>query len=70
MSKCTWIGEGEGCDRPVHMRSYCEHHYPRIYARGTAVRRRKDKRTADQVHLWESLFNEALEELEAEGFEY
>lgn len=65
---CQWLGQGECCDQPaVRGRSYCEHHVWRIYQQGTAVRRRRDTQRADNVHLWESLINEAVEELEAEG---
>jgi hypothetical protein len=57
------------CCRPtVKGRSYCEEHLYRVYQKGTAVQRKKDIRTADSVHLWESLMNEAVEELEDEGF--
>ena len=73
---CQWIGpEQEGpaykytctCAR-LAGRSYCEEHLWRVYQQGTNLRRRhKDIRTADNVHLWESLFNEAVEELENEG---
>lgn len=69
MNKCAWIGKGEGCDKPVLMRSYCEHHVWKVYQEGTRLhKRRKDIRTASAVHFWESVFNEAVEELEAEGF--
>jgi hypothetical protein len=41
-----------------------------IYQKGTArARRRKDERTAAQVWDVESCFNEAVEELIAEGFD-
>jgi hypothetical protein len=70
VNKCTWIGGGEGCCKPVKLRSYCEDHVWRVYQQGSHLsRRRKDIRTANQVHVWESLFNEALEELEAENFD-
>ncbi len=73
---CQWIGpEQEGprleykclCAR-VAGRSYCEEHLWRVYQKGTNLRKRhKDIKVADNVHLWESLINEAIEELEAEG---
>lgn len=70
MSKCKWIGEGEGCDHEaVEGRSYCESHLWRVYEQGSALaKRRKDKRTADNVRTIEQLFDEAVQELEAEGF--
>lgn len=66
---CTWIGEGEGCSQPtVAGRNYCEHHLWLVYKQGTAIRRRKDQRTADTVRLWQGLMEEAIEELMEEGF--
>jgi hypothetical protein len=41
-----------------------------VYKVGTArARRRKEERTVNKVRLIESLFNEAIEQLEAEGFD-
>jgi hypothetical protein len=41
-----------------------------VYKAGTArARRKKEERTVDKVRLIESLFNEAIEQLEAEGFD-
>ena len=76
ITECQYIGadadytrlEPTCCQPPVAGRAYCELHLWRVYQQGTAVRRKKDQRTADTVHLWESLFNEAVEELENEGF--
>ena len=71
---CTWIGTNSRlqpvCCRPVVPgRSYCTEHLWQVYQEGTHLRRRsRDIRTAESVHLWESLFNEAVEELEQEGF--
>lgn len=69
-TQCQWIGQGEGCcNHTVKDRSYCEDHIWIVYQQGTALRRRhKDIRVADNIHQWESLFNEAVEELENEGF--
>jgi hypothetical protein len=48
--------------------SYCEEHYPVVYAVGSGLRKRhKDIRVAEAVHTIESLFHEAVAELEAEG---
>lgn len=70
-TKCQWIGDGECCDgRPVTGQAYCHTHMQQVYQSGSAYgRRRKDIRTASHVHTWESLMNEAVEELIAEGFE-
>jgi hypothetical protein len=38
-----------------------------VYKEGTAVHRKKDRLRYDQVRMWEGLFEEAVEELEAEG---
>ena len=66
---CQWIGHGEGCDHPtVPGRSYCEQHLWLVYQRGTHLaKRKKDLRTVDTVRLYETLFNEAVEELIEEG---
>jgi hypothetical protein len=41
-----------------------------VYKAGTArARRKKEERTVNKVRLVESLFNEAIEQLEAEGFD-
>ena len=71
---CLYIG-GEGytptCTHaalPGH--SYCAEHLAVVYKAGTArARRKKEERTVDKVRLIESLFNEAIEQLEAEGFD-
>ena len=72
MDKCLWIGHGEGCAHArVPGRNYCEQHLWRVYAKGTQLsKRKKDIKVATTVHFWESLFNEAVEELEAEGWEF
>lgn len=69
MSKCQWIGEGEGCQHEVvEGRSYCEEHLWRVYAKGTNLgKRKKDLKIVDNVRLMEQLLNEAVEELENEG---
>ena len=51
--------------------NYCDVHYSQMYQKGTAYRRRlKDIRRAENIRQWESLFNEAVAELEAEGFDF
>ena len=73
---CQWIGPTAEyarlqptCCRPaVAGRSYCDLHLYRVYQEGTALRKRhKDLRTANTVWDLEQLFQEAVEELEAEG---
>ena len=68
-TECQWIGQGERCNnKVVDGRSYCEDHIWLVYQQGTALRKRhKDIRVADTIRTWESLVNEAVEELENEG---
>ena len=69
---CTWIGKNEFCTQPsVDHRSYCEDHLWKIYQKGTHLsRRKKDIQVAMTVHFWEDLFNQAVEELESEGWSF
>ncbi len=68
---CTWIGQGEHCTHTaMEGRSYCVHHYGLVYQEGTAVRRKKDTRRAQAVWDIQSTFNEAVEELENEGYDF
>ena len=79
ISECTWIGPDQdpqihwpikycGC-KTVMGKAYCEEHLGRMYQKGTALRKRhKDIRIANNVRMWESLMNEAVQELEDEGF--
>ena len=70
MTKCQWIGSGEGCTHDaMEGRSYCIHHYPAVYQAGSAVRRKKDARRAAQVWDLENALNEAITELEEEGYD-
>jgi hypothetical protein len=71
LKNCQWIGDGECCgNTALTGRSYCNDHIWRVYAKGSNHgKRKKDIRVANSVHTWESLFNEALEELESEGFD-
>ncbi len=72
MDKCTWIGDGLGCTHDaVKGRSYCEEHLWRVYQKGTALgRRKKDLRTVDSVRTWQTLMDEAVQELEEEGWDF
>lgn len=69
INNCTYMGNSlRACgSATVQGRSYCEDHLWLVYKRGTAVERKKDTRVANDVRLWESLFNEAVEELIGEG---
>ncbi len=71
MSKCQWIGNGEGCTHTALTgASYCAEHYAKVYQTGTAVRRKKDARRAAAVWDIESAMNEAVEELIEEGYDF
>lgn len=71
MSKCQWIGDGEGCTHDaVAGRSYCAEHLQRVYQAGSAVRRKKDARRAAAVWDLESEFNQAVQELVEEGYNF
>ena len=68
---CQWLGDNPtecGSKDLVDGAVYCKLHHPLMYQKGTALRkRRKDIRVANQVRDLESLFNEAVAELESEG---
>ena len=71
---CQYIGEHGTRPTCTHLalagHSYCAEHLALVYKAGTArARRKKEERTVDKVRLIESLFNEAIEQLEAEGFD-
>jgi len=71
---CQYIG-GEGykptCTHsalPGH--SYCAEHLALVYKQGSKrATRHKEIRTVSKVRIVESLMNEAIAELEAEGFD-
>ena len=71
---CQYIG-GEGykptCTHTaLEGHSYCAEHLAIVYKQGTArAKRHKEQRTVDKVRMVESLMNEAIAELEAEGFD-
>ena len=81
---CQWLGKDYdpldpvqrlqptpycGCKDLVGESVYCTEHYPLMYVKGSALRRRhKDIKRAQQLRDLESLFNEAVQELEDEGF--
>lgn len=70
--QCQWIGQGEGCThQAVEHRSYCEQHLWLVYQKGTNLgRRKKDLRTVDSVRTWQTLMDEAVAELEDEGYDF
>ena len=75
---CQWIGAEQdpeqglvtycGCHELHKDTVYCADHHPLMYQKGTALRkRRKERKIADGKLALESLFNEAVLELTAEG---
>lgn len=67
---CQYIGTGPGCSaHTLEGRSYCEEHYAVVYKVGSGRKRRKDTAQAARVRLVQQLFYEAVEQLEAEGFD-
>ena len=73
IDSCTYLGNNTqpcGCPSLVG-RSYCSEHYPLIYKLGTArAQRNKDKKTAAAVWDLESEFNQAVQELVEEGYNF
>jgi hypothetical protein len=49
--------------------SYCLQHYGQVYKVGSGRLRKKDTRTADKVRLVQQLMQEAIDQLELEGFD-
>ena len=69
---CTYMGTGtHQCGQPsIAGASYCAEHYALVYKQGSKrAKRHKELRTVDKVRIVESLMNEAIQELEAEGFD-
>ena len=68
---CQRLGEGThycGSKDLVPGTVYCKEHWPTMFQKGTALRKRKkDIRRANAIWDWESDFNAAVQELEAEG---
>ena len=74
VSKCQYIGEQGLRPTCTHTalagHSYCAEHLAIVYKQGTKrATRHKEMRTVDKVRIVESLMNEAIAELEAEGFD-
>jgi len=67
---CQYIGTGPRCTaHTLEGKSYCEQHYAVVYKVGSGRKRRKDTAQAARVRLVQQLFYEAVEQLEAEGFD-
>jgi len=68
----TWQGPSPYCAGPVvEGYSYCAKHLEHMYQKGSALRKRtKDLRRAQAFWDLESAFNDAVRELEDEGFDF
>ena len=67
---CSWIGTGEGCVHASQAESsYCLQHYGLVYRVGSGKVRKRDTLQAQRVRLTQQLLQEAIDELEAEGFD-
>ena len=71
---CQYIGEQGTQPTCTHAalpgHSYCAEHLALVYKQGSKrATRHKEIRTVDKVRIVESLMNEAIAELEAEGFD-
>jgi hypothetical protein len=71
ITACTYMGDStHACGEPTLAgKSYCAEHYALVYKVGSGTRRKKDERVAAAVWDLESAMNEAVAELEAEGFD-
>lgn len=70
MTTCTYIGSGPRCSaHTLEGKSYCSEHYAVVYKVGSGKVRKKDTLQAQRTRLVQQLFYEAMEQLEAEGFD-
>ena len=70
MTTCTYIGTGPRCTaQALEGKSYCADHYAVVYKVGSGKQRKKDTAQAQRVRYVQQLFYEAIEQLEAEGFD-
>lgn len=70
MTTCTYIGTGPRCTAAaLEGKSYCAEHYALVYKVGSGRQRKKDTAQAQRVRYIQQLFYEAMEQLEAEGFD-
>lgn len=75
--QCLWIGSEQtrapytySCTcTAVEGKSYCREHSSLVYQTGTGVRRKRDRQRAAQVWNVTDAFNEAVKELELEGYD-
>jgi hypothetical protein len=72
INKCTYLGASTtpcGC-ATVEGRSYCAEHLFKVYKQGTTrAKRKKELQTVDKVRIVQELLNDAIAELEAEGYD-
>lgn len=67
---CTYIGTGTACTcTALAGRNYCAEHYALVYKVGSGRQRKKDTLQAQRVRMVQTLFYEACDQLEAEGFD-
>ena len=67
---CQYIGTGTACTAPtLEGKAYCAEHYAVVYKVGSGRVRKKDTRQAAKVRLVIQMFQEACDQLEAEGFD-
>lgn len=67
---CQYIGTGTGCTaHTLEGRSYCDEHYAVVYRVGSGRQRKKDTAQAQRVRYVQQLMQEAIDQLEAEGFD-
>jgi hypothetical protein len=73
VTECAYLGTAtRACGCPtLEGKSYCEEHMWLVYQKGTArARRKKDEKTAALVWNIEDAFNEAVKQLEEEGYDF
>lgn len=74
LDTCSYMGtslKSLCCQPRVPGRSYCEEHLWLVYQKGSNLRtRHKDRKRANAVYNIQDLFNEAVAELEAEGYDF
>ena len=67
---CQYIGTGPRCTaHTLEGKSYCEQHYALVYKVGSGRQRRKDTAQAQRVRYIQQLMQDAIDQLEAEGFD-
>lgn len=67
---CQYIGTGPRCTaHTLEGKAYCEQHYALVYKVGSGRQRRKDTAQAQRVRYIQQLMQDAIDQLEAEGFD-